>query len=348
MKAIIIADNSHIGHLSHTLAWYNLFTSLGYDSYLYLHPVLKKHVSVTYKLITSDNKLPNNIDVALVYAPSVRNIPNFIKLRLKGCNKILYVFHEPIDNIKPFKDAGFAKTYILKLYLSNIYETILTYLASLVILSSKRAVNQYLNNSLYKKNSYRYIPLLFDDEYTQKLKRSKRVFFSYIGTIAADHSFNEYLRFVEWAITNNKLDGIKFKVATKSTFEIPDSLRNSDRFVVQLGTPLSNEEINEHYCSTNVVWNAYARTTQSGVLAKSFMFGTPALVMRNNLNEFTHDGENIVAIDDNTNFNEIEAAVTKIRDNFEYFSANCRKEFEKSFYYKVYNEQFKRIIDGEG
>ena len=84
------------------------------------------------------------------------------------------------------------------------------------------------------------------------------------------------------------------------------------------------------------------------MLAKSFMFGTPTLVMRHNLNEFTHDGDNVVAIDDNTNFEEIEAAVAKIREHFESFSAGCRKEFEKSFYYKVSNEQFKRIIDGEG
>ena len=85
---------------------------------------------------------------------------------------------------------------------------------------------------------------------------------------------------------------------------------------------------------------------ESGVLAKSFMFGTPALVMSQNLNEFTHDGENVVAIDDNTNFKEIEVAVTKIRDNFDSFSVNCRQEFEKSFYYKVYNENLKSIING--
>ena len=149
-------------------------------------------------------------------------------------------------------------------------------------------------------------------------------------------------------MTINKLVGVDFLVGTKSEFEVPEALKNSKRVIIKKGKPMTDEEINACYSSTIVVWNAYARTTQSGVLAKSFMFGTPALVMRQNLNEFTHDGENVVAIDDNTNFEEIEAAVTKIRDNFNSFSTNCRQEFEKSFYYKVYNENLKKIINSKG
>lgn len=144
------------------------------------------------------------------------------------------------------------------------------------------------------------------------------------------------------------MEGVNFLIGTKSDFEVPEVLEKSSRVSIHKGQPMTDEEIDAYYSSTMVVWNAYARTTQSGVLAKSFMFGTPALVMRHNLNEFTHDGDNVVAIDENTNFEEIEAAVANIRDHFESFSAGCRKEFEMSFYYKVYNEQFKRIIDGEG
>lgn len=55
----------------------------------------------------------------------------------------------------------------------------------------------------------------------------------------------------------------------------------------------------------------------------------------------------LTARDDNSSFEQIEAAVTKKRDNFQVFSTGCRKEFEKSFYYKVYNEQFKDILKGE-
>ena len=74
------------------------------------------------------------------------------------------------------------------------------------------------------------------------------------------------------------------------------------------------------------------------------MFGTPALVMRKNLNEFTHDGQNVVAIDNNTNMEEIAAAIEKIYANKEKFYHECRKEFETSFYYRMYNSKFNEII----
>ena len=95
---------------------------------------------------------------------------------------------------------------------------------------------------------------------------------------------------------------------------------------------------------TFVVWNAYARTTQSGVLAKSFMFGTPAIVLRKNLSEFAVDGQEVTAIEDNTSFEEIEKAVMRITGDFEHYSFAARKRFEEKFYYRQYNETFSKIL----
>ena len=194
--------------------------------------------------------------------------------------------------------------------------------------------------------NYHYLPLMYCDEREERHTRMPRLYFSYIGTVAADHSFQEYLEFVEWAVTNNKLVDICFMIGTKSEFEIPEALKTSNRVTIHKGQPMTNEEINAYYSSSIAVWNAYARTTQSGVLAKSFMFGTPAIVLRTNLNEFTRDGQNVVAIDDNTDKEQIAAAVEKIYGNFDTFSSECRKEFEKSFYYRAHNEEFRRIIAG--
>ena len=108
--------------------------------------------------------------------------------------------------------------------------------------------------------------------------------------------------------------------------------------------PMTDEEINRYYASSFAIWNAYARTTQSGVLAKSFMFGTPAIVLRKNMNEFTHDGANVVVIDNNQDKEQIVNALMRIADNIDSFSSECRKEFEKSFYYKVYNNLFRTIL----
>jgi hypothetical protein len=188
------------------------------------------------------------------------------------------------------------------------------------------------------------LPLLFSDERSALHIAAKREYFSYIGTIAADHSFNEYINFVEWAIITNKLPNIKFLIATKSEFEIPSTIRSSRRLIVQKGRPMTNEEINYFYAKTILIWNAYARTTQSGVLAKAFMFGTPAIVLHCNLNEFSYDGRNVIAIDNNTNYDEIENAINTVDSNFSSFSNACRTEFEKSFYYRNFKAKFNNLI----
>jgi glycosyltransferase involved in cell wall biosynthesis len=149
---------------------------------------------------------------------------------------------------------------------------------------------------------------------------------------------------VEKAIAENRLPQLRFLIATKSEFEIPLALAESSRVVIQKGRPLSDEEINEYYATTFVVWNAYVRTTQSGVLAKSFMFGTPAIVLKKNLSEFTVDGQEVAAIDDNTSFEEIEKAVLRITENFDHYSLAARKRFEETFYYRQYNETFSKIL----
>ena len=94
------------------------------------------------------------------------------------------------------------------------------------------------------------------------------------------------------------------------------------------------------------MWNAYARTTQSGVLAKSFMFGTPAVVLKKNLSEFTMEGQEVVAIDDNTSFVEIESAVNRVVSDFNHFSVSCRRRFEETFYYRRYNEEIRKLVFG--
>lgn len=132
--------------------------------------------------------------------------------------------------------------------------------------------------------------------------------------------------------TNRTIVRLAFLIATKSEFEVPKELLRSSRVVIRKGKPMSNDEINEYYASTYVVWNAYARTTQSGVLAKAFMFGTPAIVLRKNSNEFMRDGIEVVAIEDNTDNSQIVRAIQQIRNNFEIYSRNCRMQFQRLFF----------------
>lgn len=345
MKALIISLNFHPGHVSHMVASYKQCEELGYESTFFVADGFYDFLPKDCRIVTNVEK-PPKADLAIILFPSEKNLPLIWKLKHKGC-KVLYIFHEPLASMKVYREAGFSPIYLAKLRVINHISALTVKWSDIILVPSRKAEKYYEENKLYTNKNCHYLPLMYADECEKRHTKMPRMYFSYIGTIAADHSFQEYLNFVEWAVSNNKLIGLSFLVGTKGEFVVPEVLLKSDRVTVKKGMPMSDEEINAYYSSTIVVWNAYVRTTQSGVLAKSFMFGTPALVMRQNLNEFTHDGENVIAIDDNTNFEQIETAVIKIRENIDAFSVKCRKEFEKSFYYKVYNERFKTILNGE-
>lgn len=343
--ALIISLNFHPGHVSHLVASYKQMEELGYESRYCVSegfiPYLPKNSRVS---IYGEDKL-QIIDVAIFVFPSQKNLLLIRKLKKQG-TKILYIFHEPLAPMKEYRKAGFSYKYLAKLWVINRISSLTVKWSDVVLLPSKKAVDFYNANPLYKNANYHYLPLLYDDERTQEHQQKERKYFSYIGTVAADHSFVEYLKFVEWAVTENKLQGMIFLIATKSEFEVPHVLNDSPRVEIRKGKPLSNEEINEAYASTLVVWNAYARTTQSGVLAKSFMFGTPAVVLKKNLSEFTMEGQEVVAIDDNTSFVEIESAVNRVVSDFNHFSVSCRRRFEETFYYRRYNEEIRKLVFG--
>ena len=145
---------------------------------------------------------------------------------------------------------------------------------------------------------------------------------------------------------DQSLPQLRILIATSSEFDVPEILYKSERVKIQKGRFLTNDEIDRYYSSTKVLWNAYNRMTQSGVLAKAFMFGTPAIMMRHNLNEFAHDGEEVVAIDENKSYEQIENAISKIIEEFDRFSNNCRNQFLQSFYYKNFNEKMSEICVG--
>ena len=343
-KALVISLNFHPGHVSHMVASYRQMEELGYES---IYCVAEGFVGFLPKdsriCVYGKDNLPR-VSIAIFVFPSQKNLLLIRKLKKQGA-KIVYIFHEPLAPMKEYRKAGFSYKYLAKLWVINRISSLTVKWSDVILLPSKKAVDYYKANPLYKNENTHYLPLLYDDERTTALAQLERKYFSYIGTVAADHSFYEYLQFVKMAIKENALPELSFLIATKSEFDVPQELMASPRVTIRKGKPLSDEEINECYASTFAVWNAYARTTQSGVLAKSFMFGTPAIVLRKNLSEFTEGGKEVVAIDDNTSFDEIKNAVVKITDSFTQFSEAARKRFEETFYYRKYNDSIKKIID---
>ncbi len=345
-SALVISLNFHPGHVSHMVASYRQMEELGYESIYCVADGFVNYLPKDSRICVYGKNVLPKISVAIFVFPSQKNLLLIRKLKKQG-TKIVYIFHEPLAPMNVYRKAGFSYKYLAKLWIINRISSLTVKWSDLILLPSNKAVEYYKSNPLYKNENYHYLPLLYDDERTPELANIERKYFSYIGTVAADHSFTEYLEFVKWAVKENKLPQIKFLIATKSDFDVPQELLDSPRVSIQKGRPLSDEEINECYASTYVVWNAYARTTQSGVLAKSFMFGTPAIVLRKNLSEFTEEGKEVVTIDYNTSFEEVEAAAMKVWSDFDHYSDAARKRFEETFYYKKYNKDIENVFKGD-
>lgn len=338
---IIVSLNFNPGHVSHLIASYKQMEELGYSSVYYVNPLFAKFLPDNVSIITSDIKIPK-CDVAVITFPSLHNLPLIQRLRKQG-TKILYIFHEPLAPLSHYRVSGFSYKYLMKLWIIDHINSLTVKWSDSILIPSKKALEYYQKNPKYKNPNVQYIPLLYDDE-ALNAKPCNRQYISYIGTVAADHSFDEFLKYVEKAIDYNWNPEYKFLIATKSGFDIPEKLSICSRVVIKKGTPLTNEEINNAYSSSLLVWNAYTRTTQSGVLAKAYMFGTPALVMKHNLNEFMVDKQTVFSIIDNTDVNEIQSGVENIICNFNRYTTCCRKLFFSHFYYRNYNQVLKKIL----
>ena len=342
-KVLIVSLNFNPGHVSHMVASYKQCVELGYLPVYYVVERFVFFLPKNSRICVYEREAVPQTDVAMLVFPSQKNLLLIRHLRKHGA-KIIYFFHEPLAPMKEYRKAGFSYRYLMKLWVINKINSITVKWSNIIILPSQKAFDFYKENSLYKNNNCHCIPLLYDDERTDEHTNKERKYFAYIGTVAADHSFGEYLNFVTWAVREKRLPHVQFLIATKSEFEVPYLLSISPRVVIQKGMPMTDSEINDFYASSIAVWNAYARTTQSGVMAKSFMFGTPTILLRKNLSEFTEDGRDVVAIDDNTSFTEIEAAVLRITNSFSGFSTASRMIFENMFFYRNYNSSFQELL----
>ena len=345
--ALIISLNFHPGHVSHLRASYHQFEELGFVPCYYVNPAFKDFLPKGSRTLFFGEDKPKAADVAIILFPSQKNLSVIWSLKRQLKTKIIYCFHEPITSFKEFYDSGYSRRLVLIERIKDVIGAFTSNISDAVILPSHKAYANYLAGKFYKNKNAVYLPLLYDDERVIEYNNIERKYFSYIGTVAPDHSFNEFVAFIKWAYKQDRLKGVQFMIATRSVVESDEVLSemiNAGRLILNQGKPMGDETINGCYASTFVIWNAYARTMQSGVLAKSFMFGTPAVVLRKNLSEFTEDGKEVVAIDDNTSFDEIEKAVLRIIENFSSFSSAARKRFEDTFYYRQYNETFEKIL----
>ena len=353
MKSYLVSLRFNPAHISHLLANYKLYQELGYEPTLILNKKYKNYKDLTnYRIIlfTFKNFLnipkPKNV---VFWFPSIGNILFLLKFKLNKKTKLIYVFHEPFDSFVNYYKSGFKIFKIVKISLVNLISLITTSLCNTIILPSKKAAKLYEKNGIFFNKNYFNLPLMFDNELDIDIPAKKYI--SYIGTANPDHSFEEFINYILFAIKNNIFPDYKFLIASKSdlsylfeSIELKKSIDNG-KIILWHNKFMTNKEINKHYLDSVIVWNAYSRTTQSGVLPKAYMFGCAVLSLEKNRNEFIINNKTGIYLKSNSDSLEITNAINKILIKKEYFKFNCRNFFNDIFFYKSMVQSFQQIIN---
>jgi hypothetical protein len=354
MKAILASKRFNPGHISHIEANSKLLEAQGFNVRFSLHERFLTFPGSSFKnrrANTEDYLKIRAGDLFIVWFPSLSVLLNMLLVRLVSSATVVYVYHEPYTSIASYREAGFSRMKALRVTAISMVNRLLCGLAHKIILPSSRA---YQALPVAETNTARYakINLLFSDEARVDQLTQPRTFIAYIGTIAEDHAFEEFVQLVHTSISKETLLPYKFLIATRS--HMPDKLSaviehgvSSGRLVIQSGSPMTNDQINGFYAQSHVVWNAYKRSMQSGVLPKAYMFGTPVLMSASNQSEYFEEGVHGALISDQYTSEEFEGAISKMQPNWSLLSQNCRLFFLQNFDYRALSSTFMKFVSSK-
>lgn len=350
MRAVIASHRFNPGHLSHLLANARLLREAGFAVSFRWHPrfgtMLNHGQQVPTESMVSVLR-GSSRSLYVLWFPSIVGLLDILLLRLLFRPvQVIYVLHEPYTSYASYRASGFPRLKAAKVYLIHLISAAVVRLSDAIILPSNNALGAFKQRYAGCATATQVVPLMFDDEAAVGLKTlDQRQFISYIGTVAEDHAFDRFVDFAEQALTRGLVGDQRFLIATRSQLD-DDTARRLAPFVaagqmeIQSGRPLSNEEINAAFSKSTVVWNAYKRSMQSGVLPKSYMFGTPVLVSETNTSEFFDNGRHGVLVSARYDTAELSAAVQAINADFNRYSANCRAAFLQHFHYRANSAGF--------
>ena len=334
-------------HVSHLVASYKQAIDIGLAPVLLVDKEFIPFLPDGLSLVTDVSEI-QHVDYAIFWFPALKNLTVMRRLRRSFKCKIMYVMHEPIEKYSTYIKSGNSHKWTIRFFLKYYVSMLFLMLSDKILLPSQKAIRLYKNSIAVKFNSnYTYLPLLYYKETLPCI--CDRKYFSYIGTVSPDHAFDAFVDFIYKLSLSKDYDSdeFTFKIATKYKVERTPELEElivKGFLTIQDGNPLTDEEINTAYASSIAVWNAYNRTTQSGVMAKAFMFGTPAIVLKKNLSEFMTDRGNVYACTSNTDYVDLLGALKYITEHFQDMSMYAEQSFSKYFNYSQYNFRMKEII----
>ena len=354
-KVYIMSAKFAPGHFSHMLAYYKLFEESEYYPVLYLdreYEAFVREISgYRYKYI--DNSSNIYADIVLIYNLSKSDLHHIrIFEKVNDKTKFIFVYHEPWFGIKEVsqnllsrKESVTESIKVIGRYFFAIPEL---KKSSMIILPSEKAYKDYKNHCFHYNKKCCIFPLVFTDECNHKIDMGRKKYLSFISTAARSKNFELFLSYIKYK--SRKDPNSLFQITTRTNVDkyIDNellSLIQSGRLILNHGHDLSNSEINHAYEISNCVWLLYSRSTQSGVMCKAMMFGSP--VIGSDLGSFSEiiDGSNGLVLSDGYSLEDIEKSHEKILKDLEFYSKNSRKTFLNNFYYKNQISKFSMIIE---
>lgn len=352
-KAIIISLRFNPAFIQTLIAYANALNRLGIHAEFLVDPAYSGFSELTTLAGTVEfHGLPllDRWACAIFVNPSVAN--RAVAAELKRCGtRILYIYHEPYQiSFNYLQNEGAMAT--IRAFFAHRATIPVLRLADHILLPSQTALDHYRRADAGENPNAAYLPLIFEDEARLDLPDllAEKRYFSFVGNPSRSHGFDQFVRTMRYAF-DAELD-VRFLIASRfplpiSVLKDPIIRRRTDQIELRCGRPLSNEEMNRCYLESYCVWNIYRRSTQSGVLPKAFMFGTPVIASKvGSFPEFVEDGVNgrFAAAEDQE---VVWAAVNDMRQNIEAYAVNCRRAFRQTFYFESWLPELARIFRAE-
>jgi glycosyltransferase involved in cell wall biosynthesis len=347
---LLLSLRANPAFVQHLAAYAKGVSELGYSPAFLLDPAYKAYSNLEEIgpcLDSLDSALAAHPSHAIFLNPAMANVQAARRLKKAGA-RILYLYHEPWQMSRQYlQGEGFGAS--CRATLAHRFTIPLLRIADQVIVPSQFALSVYQASDVRFNPRVAYLPLLYDDDGPSDVLPllPQKKYFSYIGKPCRAHAFDQFLQTMRTAF-QRELD-VTFLIASR--FPLPDGLfddetfaKNRDRIEVRCGRLLTNQQINACYEQSICVWNIYRRSTQSGVLPKALMFGTPLLGSNTgSFPEFLADSLSgqILPGDDPQGILE---AFQQFQDRLASYAEGCRRKFLSTFYYRTRLKDLARLL----
>ena len=336
--------------LQHMEAFCSMFEKMGHETYLVLAQKYQIHYKGSERIIIGkgiEEVVNLGFDIIISYNIGSENISLAKRCRKKNI-RFYYVLHDPWMGLTGLVKEGKKA---LRICAAAIVNAVICRNSYCVLLPSQAGVNYYKRAHIVYRAPYQFFPLIMKDKYNET-NNIKREYFSFIGGFIPAHGTEDFISFIEFAIENNLK--VKFLIATKDDVShirkrpcIKKALKKEILYIHD-GRYMTTEEINGYYLQSICVWNAYTRSTQSGVLPSSLMMGTPVIANENGISKYVIENKKSgCLIGYPTNNSELYSAFRYLEKNIDTASKEARQAFISNYYYKNFCNTAKAIFEDD-